>query len=100
MAERTREIGVRLALGADGGDVLWLVVREGMVLVGTGIGAGLLVAVGLTRFLASLLYEVDPLDPAVLVAAAFGFAVVALAANALPALRATRVDPVIALAAE
>jgi ABC-type antimicrobial peptide transport system permease subunit len=100
VAERTREIGVRVALGAEGHDLLWLVIRQGMVLVGLGIGLGLLVSVALTRFLASLLYEVKPLDPTVLVAAAFGFTVVAFVANALPAWRATRVDPVVALAAE
>jgi len=100
VAERTREIGVRMALGAQGGDVMRLVIRQGMALAVAGIVTGLLLSAALTRTLGSLLYEVDPLDPAVLLAVALGFAVVALGANSLPALRATRVEASVALAAE
>jgi len=100
VTERTQEIGVRMALGAQGGDVMRLVIRQGMVLAVAGIVTGLLLSAALTRTLASLLYEVDPLDPAVLLAAALGFAFVALAANSLPALRATRVEASVALTAE
>ncbi len=100
VARRTPEIGVRMALGAGRGEVMWLVVRRGMALTGAGIACGLASSSVLTRLIGSLLFEVDPLDPAVLAVACTGFAAVALVANAVPALRAMRVDPVAVLAAE
>ena len=95
--QRTREIGLRMAVGAQRGDVLRLVVREGMLVALAGIGAGLLGAMALSRVLASLLYGVPERDPATFAAVAAGLALVALAACAAPAFRASKVDPIIAL---
>jgi putative ABC transport system permease protein len=97
VGQRTREIGVRMALGASRNEIVMLVVRQGMRLALAGIGAGLLAAAGLTRLMASLLYEVKPNDAATFGAVAFGMAATALAACCAPALRAACVDPAIAL---
>jgi putative ABC transport system permease protein len=98
--ERRREIGLRMALGAEARDILRLVVGRGLGLTLGGLAAGMLLSLGLGRFVAGLLYEVKPTDPAVFAASAFGFAAVALAASALPALRASRTDPMRALHTE
>jgi predicted permease len=97
VARRTREIGIRMALGAQQGDVLKLVVGRGIVLalMGAAIGSG--VAIGVTRFMASMLYGVHANDPATMIAVAVLLALVALAACFIPARRATRVDPIVAL---
>ena len=100
VSRRTREIGIRMALGATRSSVLWLVLREGLTLTVAGIGFGLLLAWGVARALSGLLYEVSALDPLV-----FGVAPVVLAASAMvasyiPALRATRVVPLTALRTE
>ena len=97
VARRTREIGIRMALGAGTGNVLRLVLKEGMMLVGGGLAAGLIVAAGVTRLLASFLYGVNPLDAITFVAIPLTLALVALLANYLPARRATKVDPMEAL---
>jgi len=97
VVRRTREIGIRIALGAEAADVLRTVMRESVMLAGLGIAAGLALSLGLTRALESMLFGVNPLDPYVFAAVAtFFVAVVAIAAY-LPARRATRVDPMIAL---
>jgi putative ABC transport system permease protein len=93
VVQRSREIGIRMALGARRPEILRLVVGDGMLMVGIGIGLGLLAAAGLARFLESLLYAVRPGDPATFVAIAVLIAAVALAACILPARRAMRVDP-------
>ncbi|HLE85100.1 MAG TPA: FtsX-like permease family protein, partial [Thermoanaerobaculia bacterium] len=98
--ERTREIGVRMALGADRRRVLRLVLGGGAALAGLGVALGLVGASLLTRLAASLLHGVRPLDPATFATVAAVLAAVALAAAALPAWRATRVDPVTALRQE
>jgi putative ABC transport system permease protein len=94
---RTREIGIRVALGAGPRDVLWMVVREGLRLAVLGAFLGLLAAFGLTRFLASLLFHVNPTDLFTYVALTTAMLVVALAASYIPARRATHMDPLVAL---
>jgi predicted permease len=97
VARRTREIGVRMALGAVAGDVVWLVMREVMVLVGSGVLLGLAAAWGLSRLVSSQLYGVSASDPVTIAGAAVALAAVALLAGYIPARRATRVNPVRAL---
>jgi putative ABC transport system permease protein len=97
VARRTREIGVRMALGAVASEVIWLVMREVLVLVGSGVALGLLAAVGLSRVVRSQLYGITPTDPLTILAAAAALGVVALVAGYIPARRATRVNPVLAL---
>ena len=97
VSQRTREIGVRIALGAQPSDVLKLVIREGLSLTLLGVVVGLTAAFALTRFLGSLLYGVGAYDPVNFASVATLFAFVALAASYLPARRAMRVDPIVAL---
>jgi putative ABC transport system permease protein len=94
---RTHEIGVRMALGARSADVLTMVVKQGMALVGIGIAAGLFGAYLLTQLMSSLLYEVSTTDRVTFLAIPVALAAIALAACLVPARRATRVDPLIAL---
>jgi putative ABC transport system permease protein len=100
VAMRTREIGLRIALGAPGAKVLGLVVGQAMRILAVGIGIGLLGALAATRLLRSSLYGVGAADPLTFTAAALVFAGVALVASYLPARRAARVDPMIALRTE
>ena len=100
MSLRTRELGIRVALGAARADVMRLVLWQGASMVAVGLLAGLVISLSLTRFLSSLLYEVRPTDLGTLVAVAFALAGVALLANYLPARRASRVDPMKALRCE
>ena len=97
VSQRTREIGVRLALGATRGDVLRLVVAGGLKLVAVGVGLGLASAVALAGFLEALLFEVAPLDPASYAVTIVLLLTVAVAACYLPARRAARLDPIVAL---
>jgi putative ABC transport system permease protein len=97
VSQRTHEIGVRVAVGAQQRDVLALVVREGAKLAFLGIAIGVAAAVGLTRLMASLLFDVKPTDPATFAGVAILLALVALAACYIPARRATRIDPMVAL---
>ena len=97
VAQRTHEIGIRIALGAQQEDVLKLVVSQGLRLTLIGEVAGILGALGLTRFLSSLLYSVKPSDPLTFVVVSLGLAGVALLASYVPARRATKVDPMAAL---
>jgi len=100
VTQSTRDIGVLVALGARPGNILRLVVRQGMELAGIGIVVGLAAAVGLTRVMASLLFGVSATDVATFAAVPALLAAVALAATAIPAWRATRVDPMVALREE
>jgi predicted permease len=97
VSQRTHEIGLRLALGADRANVLGLVLRQGLLLAGTGILVGVVGALVLTRLIASLLFEVQPSDPLTFVLVSAVLATVALLAILLPARRAMRVDPMVAL---
>ena len=97
VAERTQEMGIRMALGAESGDILGLVLRQGLGLAAAGIAIGLAASVALTRWLASLLYHVSATDPLTFSAGALLFLAVALAANYVPARRAARVDPAVTL---
>jgi putative ABC transport system permease protein len=100
VTQQTREIGVRAALGANRSELLRLVLREGLTMALAGIGAGLIAGLGLSRLLASLLFGVAAHDPLTFAAVAGILAVVAAAACAIPALRAARIDPAIALRCE
>jgi ABC-type antimicrobial peptide transport system permease subunit len=97
VARRTGEIGIRMALGAQSGTVLWLVLREALALVGSGVAIGLLVALFVTKLANSLLFGLKPNDPLTLTAAAVLLFAVATVAGYLPARRAARVDPLVAL---
>jgi putative ABC transport system permease protein len=98
--QRTQEIGIRMALGAERRQVLFLVLRSGVVLAGIGITVGLVGAFAGARYLQSMLFGVQPRDPATFIVVAIAFALVAVIASYLPARRATRVDPMIALRVE
>jgi predicted permease len=97
VSERTREIGVRMALGARRGDVLRLIVGRGARMAAAGVGLGVLAALGLTRLMGSQLYGVSAHDPATFAAVGAGLLLVGVAACVLPARRATRIDPMEAL---
>jgi putative ABC transport system permease protein len=100
VAQRTREIGVRMALGAERRDVVTMVVRQGMTIAAAGIALGAVAAVALTRVIAGLLYEVTPTDPLTFAAAMSALAIAALAACSVPAVRASLVNPIVALRCE
>ncbi|PYU67818.1 MAG: hypothetical protein DMG49_17750 [Acidobacteria bacterium] len=97
VSQRRHEIGIRMAMGAKRSDVLWLVVGQGMLLTFSGVAIGIAGAFVLTRFLSTLLYRVRPTDPATFVLVPLLLAFVALLACYVPARRATRVDPMVAL---
>jgi predicted permease len=100
VSQRTRELGMRMALGAEGRQILAMVARQGATLAGIGILVGLALAFSLTRLMTSILYDVSPADPGTYIVTATGLLAVALLASFLPAIRASRVDPVEALRAE
>ena len=97
VARRTREIGIRMALGAERGSVMWLVLREVGLMAGIGVGLGLPLAFALSRVVQSQLFDLSAHDPVAMIASAALLVVVALAAGYLPARRATRIDPMLAL---
>jgi ABC-type antimicrobial peptide transport system permease subunit len=100
VSRRTREIGLRMALGAGPAGVLRMVIRQGLLLAICGIAAGLAMSVGATPLLAPLLYRVSPADPVSIAVAALFLIVVAVLASLIPAQRATKVDPMVALRRE
>jgi ABC-type antimicrobial peptide transport system permease subunit len=97
VASRTSEIGVRMALGARTRQVLWMILRESSWLAALGIAAGIASALGLTRFVRTMLYGLQPSDPTTLILAALLLFVIAIAAGYGPARRASRIDPMQAL---
>jgi ABC-type antimicrobial peptide transport system permease subunit len=97
VGRRTREIGIRIALGAPSPSVLWLVMREVLVILGLGVAVALPVAWGLARLVQSQLYGIAPNDPLSMAVATLAIALVAALAGYIPALRATRIDPIRAL---
>jgi ABC-type antimicrobial peptide transport system permease subunit len=97
VAQRTREMGIRAALGASERNLLRLVLDRGALLTGIGLALGLTGAIALTRLMATVLYGVGPRDPATMLSVAAILAGVALVASYVPARRATKVDPIVAL---
>jgi ABC-type antimicrobial peptide transport system permease subunit len=98
--QRTREIGVRVALGADRRRVLKLIVRQGLTLVGVGVAIGLVTALAAMPWAQNHLFQVSPFDPGTFAAVAGILLLVAFLASYLPALRATKVDPIVVLKGE
>jgi putative ABC transport system permease protein len=100
VAQRTQELGIRIALGAGKSDILRLVIGNGLALTAAGIAAGIAVSLAATRLMSGLLFETSATDPVAFVASAILFVAVAVVASYLPARRATRIDPTGALRAE
>jgi putative ABC transport system permease protein len=100
VARRTREIGIRMALGAQAGAVLRMIMREGSIMLLSGVVIGLLLSMATARVLSGILYEVGALDPVAFTVAPLVLVVAALIATWLPARRATRVNPIQALRTE
>src|SRR5262249_31477027 len=97
VARRTKELGIRLALGANRNDVLWLVMKEVVLLLGIGLAIGIPTAAGLGNYVSSQLYGVKAHDPWIAVSTVILLAVVAASAGMIPARRASKIDPLLAL---
>lgn len=97
VARRTNEIGIRIALGARGADVIWMILKKMFLLVGAGIAIGLPVALACPRLVESMLYGLSTADPVTITSAIFVMGTVALLATFLPARRASKIDPMVAL---
>jgi len=100
VSQRSRELGIRIALGASGANVMAHVLRPGIALAAAGVGIGLVASLALTRLIASLLFGVTPVDPLTFGAVSAVLLGVAVAACAVPARRASRVDPLVAMRSE
>jgi len=96
-SQRTQEIGLRMALGASRPEIMRLVLGRGLVLVGVGLAVGIAAALSVTHLLANLLFSISPVDPATFIGVPLLLGVMAIAASYIPAFRATRIDPAIAL---
>jgi putative ABC transport system permease protein len=97
VTQRSREVGIRMALGAARGDVLRLILGQGLLLAGIGLAIGLVVSIAVTRLMSALLFGVSPRDPATLLVVSILLVAVSLAASFLPAYRATKIDPILAI---
>jgi predicted permease len=97
VARRTKELGVRMALGAQPASVIWLIMKEVLLLLGLGLAVGIPAAIGLGRFVATQLYGIKPADPWIAGASMLTLILVAIAAGLIPAQRASRIDPIVAL---
>ena len=97
VARRKKELGIRLALGAQPGGVIWLVMREVLLLLAIGLAVGIPAALGLGRYVSSQLYGIEPRDPWIAVSTVVLLTVVSAAAGLIPAHRASRIDPILAL---
>jgi ABC-type antimicrobial peptide transport system permease subunit len=97
VARRRKELGIRLALGAQPGGVIWLVMREVLVLLGIGLAIGVPAAFGLGRYVSTQLYGIEPHDPFIAGTTMVLLALVSAAAGLIPAHRASRIDPILAL---
>ena len=97
VARRTKEMGVRMALGAQPATVIWLVMKEVLLLLGLGLAVGVPAAIGLGRFVATQLYGIKAGDPWIAGASMLMLIVVAIVAGLIPAQRASRIDPILAL---
>ena len=97
VARRRKELGIRLALGAEPKGVVWIVMREVLILLTIGLAVGIPAAIGLGRYVSSQLYGIQPNDPFIAVSTVVLLAVVSVAAGLIPASRASRIDPVLAL---
>lgn len=100
VGQRTREIGIRVALGASSGNVMRLVAREGLVMTAVGVGVGVFGAVSLSKLIRALLFETAPTDTTTFVLVVAVLSTIAIVASLIPALRATKIDPVLAMRAE
>ena len=97
VARRSKEIGIRLALGAQPSGVLWIVMREVLILLSIGLGVGVPAAIGLGRYVSAQLYGIQPNDPWIAVATIVLLSFVSIAAGLIPAGRASRINPILAL---
>jgi putative ABC transport system permease protein len=97
VTQRTKEIGIRMALGAQWAQVMRLVMGQSLVLIGVGIVLGVAGAAAVTRYLEGMLFGLTPLDPSTFIVVSLFFAVIALVASYVPARRATKVDPLVSL---
>ena len=100
VVRRAREIGIRRALGAQSRDLMYLLLKRGFILAGSGVAVGLGAAVLITRLLQDLLFHVSPTDPLTFIAIGIAFVLVAIGASLIPALGATEIEPLIAIRAE
>jgi ABC-type antimicrobial peptide transport system permease subunit len=97
VARRKKELGIRLALGAEPSGVLWIVMKEVLILLVIGLAVGVPAAIGLGRYVSSQLYGIQPNDPWIAISTVVLLAVVSAAAGMIPATRASRIDPILAL---
>ena len=97
VARRTKELGVRMALGAGRGSVIWLVMKDVLLLLAIGLAVGIPTAIGMGRFVASQLYGIKANDPSIAAASMIAMIMVATLAGLIPAQRASRIDPILAL---